>query len=214
MTFFQWEYLADNLESGPRGSYRCLKTLSFADVRCLCCGGHETTHRLSSIICHVSSCKELHLASGRGQELRAGATKEINGLILKGHGIGKCRCNPNASEPFGEGTFEPDDTEFMQEDAVLPQGRGADILTCGDVEANPGPPVRDTSATSLSRNRPSRGGPRCPTAPQHLQPPYHPGRPFACPFPNFQYQAVSTKRPLINHLNSVHLQANQFPPST
>ena len=62
-------------------------------------------------------------------------------------------------------------------------GRGDAILTCGDVESNPGPPV----------------SPGCSA------------RPFACPIPDCRWAPVGNRIALVNHLNSIHFPAGQFP---
>lgn len=69
------------------------------------------------------------------------------------------------------------------------QGRGAALLTCGDIESNPGPSPHSAKKSSARPNP----------------------RPFVCPFTDCEWQATSTKPPLLKHLNSVHLSAGQSP---
>ena len=81
----------------------------------------------------------------------------------------------------------------------LCSGRGFSLLSCGDVEANPGPKAPPASRSLFGPGRPSNAGPSA--------------RPFRCPFPDCPWEPTGSRAPLIRHLNSVHLPAQQLPDS-
>ena len=66
-------------------------------------------------------------------------------------------------------------------------GRGDNLLSCGDIESNPGPKDRQSF---LRRSA---------------------ARPFRCPFPDCTWLGAATRTMLIRHLNSVHFSAGQIP---
>ena len=83
-------------------------------------------------------------------------------------------------------------------------GRGA-LLTCGDVEANPGPkePHQRPPSHILPSREAGQGSPSGPSA-----------KPFCCPWTDCPWEATGTRGPLIKHLNSLHLPAQQVPAPT
>ena len=96
-------------------------------------------------------------------------------------------------------------------------GRGRDLLTCGDVEANPGPPPpsrrRARADSSSSDEAPVAGPPAAAVDPS--------GRPrYWCPFHGCSFAPAegaagfggwATPHSLVSHVNSHHVEAGEMP---
>ena len=197
-------------DRGPSGEPHHPQTM-YTLVTCEACSAaiYSHPHNLRPLVAHIRECHLLHTATGRGAALLT---------------CGDIEGNPGPSPGWVSSfTFTvpfhalhsvasaPNFTSCHQYDQIYTatnhrHGRGRDLLSCGDIESNPGPPkgdpttmdVEDThsgtpeAVSDTQMAEPSQSSP-CETCPR-----------FHCPL-QCGHPSWATRASVVNHVAHVHL---------